>query len=186
MSTKDLWYLNVIEAYAPDKLKSHHARLLATDPKYLSGWQNEFNSFEINEPIARNPLQAVYSRIIDATKAGLPVNYDVESEIAITSAKSLGKDRWNGVNLRTLEFLRAAEVKVLYMELNWIDEWMSEYLASVVEFPPTPIVKLSKKQKKKLRKNRTENGIAVMAESGLEEPTTAELTFGESTTPTTE
>ena len=65
MSERDLYYPSIIKAYAPEKLKELHARLLATDPKYLDGWQEEWNTFEVNEPVYRNPIASVYSRIID-------------------------------------------------------------------------------------------------------------------------
>ena len=167
MAEADLYYLTIMDKWAPEKLKELHARLLATNAKYLDGWQEEFNSFEINEPVHRNPIQPVYSRLIDSVRDGYAVDYELEATIAITAAKSLGKDKWNGQRLHTLELLHAAELKVLYYEMNWLEEWHSEYLKEVVDFPiatrPTMV------EKRKLRKTRVSNGNHMRHE----------LTFGE-------
>ena len=175
MSEKDLYYPSIILQYAPEKLKELHARLLATDRKYLDGWQDEWNTFEINEPVYRNPIASVYSRMIDYVREGYAIDYELEASIAISMARSLGKDKWNGANLHTLELLCAAEIKVLYFELNWVEEWHSEYLKTVVTFPTKTKPKM--KEVRKARETRASNGKHMTRD--------LELTFGCEVTPPT-
>ena len=73
------YYLSFAPSWIPERIRWHHARLLATRIEFLSDWKVEYNSYQINEPQEKNPLQPVYSRLIDNVIAGNAVDHKLEA-----------------------------------------------------------------------------------------------------------
>ena len=105
---------------------------MSTKSLYLESWQRAYNSFEINQPRERNPVQPVYSRLIDSVKRSQTFDCEEEATTLIAAALGKGKECWDGKSAEALAEMQDRARTSVLLDLDNIDEWMNEHLATTI------------------------------------------------------
>ena len=111
---------------------------MATKQVYLESWQSTYNSYEINHPRERNPVQPVISRLIDAVKRQQAFDVDDEARTLVEATMGKGKEKWDGKCQVALLAMQDLELNSMLMDLDSLDEWMNEHLVTQVLVKPAP------------------------------------------------
>ena len=69
---------------------------MSTKQIHLESWQCTYNSFEINHPRERNPLQPVISRLVDSVRRQHTFDVEEEAQTLIEATLGKGKEKWDG------------------------------------------------------------------------------------------